>query len=65
MTKGTDSCEGIGHDWRIMDWQEAYPASSGRVCRRCDRCELGWLGTDVNAAPQEPVRDENSSPEPL
>ncbi len=40
------TCE---HQWRAMTWQEAYPASSGRVCVKCDRYRLGWLGEDVNA----------------
>lgn len=36
------------HDWQPMDWQEAYPAASGRKCPKCDAYELGWL-CDINA----------------
>jgi hypothetical protein len=31
------------HDWRRMTDNEAYPASSGRVCKKCDRYQLGWF----------------------
>jgi hypothetical protein len=41
-------CEGP-HDWRPMLENEAYPASSGRVCKVCDLYELGWF-CDINEA---------------
>ena len=43
------------HDWREMDRKEAYPATSGRACRRCGVVELGWLGHPIDQT-QELVR---------
>lgn len=41
MTATSSKCK---HQWREMSWQEAYPASSGRVCDKCGVYRLGWFG---------------------
>ncbi len=41
----------MDHDWREMTWQEAYPATSGRICRSCGTTRLGWLGLPPEATP--------------
>lgn len=35
-------CLESDHQWRIMEWQEAYPASSGKACKHCHLVKLGW-----------------------
>jgi hypothetical protein len=32
------------HQWRDLASEEAYPATSGRVCQRCGIVDLGWCG---------------------
>lgn len=44
------------HDWRPMTWEEAYPASSGKLCTKCKATRLGWL-CDIN----EPGGEETAA----
>jgi len=49
----TEPCE---HEWRPMSSNEAYPASSGKVCTKCDQYRLGWF-CDIN----EPNGDDTAT----
>jgi hypothetical protein len=52
------------HEWRVMPWQEAYPANSGRACKLCGKVDLGWFGRDVNA-PDCSQREALATPDEL
>jgi hypothetical protein len=43
-------CDLSGHDWRQMTWQEAYPASNGKVCAHCDLVRLNWFTTPASSS---------------
>lgn len=45
------------HEWRPMTWQEAYPASSGKVCVKCDTYKLGWL-CEINQPDGDEIADK-------
>jgi hypothetical protein len=40
-----------------MTWEEAYPASSGKVCIKCKNYELGWF-CDINEPDGEVLADK-------
>lgn len=40
------------HQWVKMDWEEAYPASSGWKCITCNTTRLGWF-VDLDKPPEQ------------
>jgi hypothetical protein len=43
--------------WQAMTFEEAYPASSGKVCVKCDTYKLGWF-CEINSPGGEKLADE-------